>query len=104
MKLVLTLLATLGLAACPSAPVPVVTPDPPVDEPTAPLTVGGGAARPQYERHQLDNGLEVWLFPDHGAPLAIAARRASMPSTPPSAVSTWWPSSPSVSTSDSRIW
>lgn len=89
------LASALSLAACPSAPVapapepaPAPTPTPapppapapaPAPEPARlpppprdegpPLVAGGAAIRPPLERVTLDNGLDVYLLPDAGAPL-----------------------------------
>lgn len=63
---------SLVLTACPSAPEPAPVPDPtPAPSEPRALTVGGGATRPAFERHRLDNGLDLWLFPDQSAPLVI---------------------------------
>jgi len=76
-------IVALGLTACPSAPEPApVTTPPPIGDPrpsgpattpapTPALTIGGAASRPTFEHVRLDNGVEVWVFPDAGAPLAI---------------------------------
>jgi len=65
----LALALALAFAACPAAPLaPEPTPEPPAEvEP--PLVFGGGAIRPKLEKATLDNGLDVYLLPDPGAPL-----------------------------------
>lgn len=55
--------AVLGLAACASA-----APHTPA-APTLPITASTGSVRPAVTSHRLDNGLEVYLLPDRGAPL-----------------------------------
>jgi len=69
-------LGLLLLSACPSAPEArpdsVAGPrDVVASEVEAPLTPPAGTIRPTLRHEQLDNGLDVYLVPDHTSPLVV---------------------------------